>query len=193
MSEVYEGEWHLWQSAHYSPLISTQSFTQANTVDPHSVGSLLTFVTVIGGKTYRSCQKHGSLSLHDIAFLTNTGRHFFGLSFVRSLKSNLCKSLTAENTTENYFFSSGTKNTTQLRTSAFVTVIYRLVVTSKGRLAFPRANHCQCQLQNPQSVKVFVSTWFGFILLLSLLGGFCTFIFHLLVFVFQRIYNNTFV
>jgi hypothetical protein len=43
------------------------------------------------GKTYRSCQKHKSLSLHDIL---STCRHLLAVSFTVKLKSNLCTALT---------------------------------------------------------------------------------------------------
>ena len=45
-------------------------------------------------KTYRSCQKHASLSL-------STGRHVPDVSFITSLKSHLRTALTTQNTREN--------------------------------------------------------------------------------------------
>jgi hypothetical protein len=48
-------------------------------------------------KTYRSCQKHESLSHRDLS----TDRHLFGVSFLSSLKSNLCTALITQNTTQN--------------------------------------------------------------------------------------------
>jgi hypothetical protein len=44
------------------------------------------------GKTYRSCQKHQSLSLHNLP----TGRHLLEVLFISSLKSNICSANTAE-------------------------------------------------------------------------------------------------
>jgi hypothetical protein len=55
-------------------------------------------VTAGGGGTYRSCQNHESISLHD---LLSTGRHLFGVSSITSLKSNLWTALTTQNITEN--------------------------------------------------------------------------------------------
>jgi hypothetical protein len=49
-------------------------------------------------KTYRSIQKHESPSLHDLLY---TGRHWLDLSFITSLKSNLCTVLTTQNAIEN--------------------------------------------------------------------------------------------
>jgi hypothetical protein len=48
-------------------------------------------------KTYRSCQKHESLSLH----VLSAGRHLLGVSLTASLKSNLCSALTTQTTTDN--------------------------------------------------------------------------------------------
>ena len=48
----------------------------------HSLGNPPKFITTVG-KTYRSCQKHESVSLHD--FLS-TGRHLLGLWFKINLK-----------------------------------------------------------------------------------------------------------
>ena len=69
-------------------------------------------------KTYRTCQRLGSLSLHDVVFF----------SFITSLKSNLSTVLTTQNTTEN---NSHAQNTTALRPTAFLVGIHRMLVTSQ--------------------------------------------------------------
>jgi hypothetical protein len=48
------------------------------------------------GKTYRSHQKHESLTLHDLFF---TGHDLLGVSFIICLNSNLRRALTSQNTT----------------------------------------------------------------------------------------------
>jgi hypothetical protein len=45
------------------------------------------------------------------------------------------------------------QNTTALQSIVFLTGMYWLLVTNKGRLAFPQ-NNCQGQLQIPQAVSV---------------------------------------
>jgi hypothetical protein len=82
------------------------------------------------GKTYRSCQKHESLSLHDV------------VSFITSLKSNPCTALTTQITTENSCITSHAQNGTSLQPSVFPTGIYRLVVTR-------RVEKQQLHLQHP--------------------------------------------
>ena len=68
------------------------AFTQENAVDMHSVGRETHNTRENcpggeGGGAYRSCQKHEFLSLHDIAFFTNTGPSLLGFSFIGSLNS----------------------------------------------------------------------------------------------------------
>jgi hypothetical protein len=41
-------------------------------------------------ESYRSCQKHESMSLHDFS----TGYHLLGVLFITCLKSNLCTART---------------------------------------------------------------------------------------------------
>jgi hypothetical protein len=53
------------------------------------------------GKTYRSCEKHVSLSLLD---LLSTCCHLLGVSFITSLKSNLCTTQTIQNITQNNYY-----------------------------------------------------------------------------------------
>jgi len=73
-------------------------FTQEIADDLHSVRfSLLTPAATFRSVTYRYCQKHWSLSLHD---LRSTGRHLLGLAFIASLSSNLRTALTTQNKTK---------------------------------------------------------------------------------------------
>ena len=116
----------------------TISLTYDNAVDWHN-----SLVTKIGGKTYRSCPKHKSLSLHDIL---STCRHLLGVPFVEKLKSNLRTALTTHNATEYNWVILQAQNTTALQPIVFLTGIHRLLVTSKGRSASPSAYHCQGQL-----------------------------------------------
>jgi len=102
------------------------------------------------GKTYSFCQKHRSLSLHDLW----NGRYLLGLSFVTNLKSSLCKALTTQNTTENNSIILQAQNANSLQLSVFLTGIYQLLDTNKGRSAWPSANNCQGRLQTPQSLTV---------------------------------------
>jgi hypothetical protein len=102
-----------------------------------------------GGGTYRSYQKHESLSLHD---LLSTGRHLIRVSFVTRLKSNLCAALNTQNTTGNNF-NSHAQNTTALHSILFLTEIHRSPDTNKWRPAFRSASKWQGQLQTPQSVS----------------------------------------
>ena len=45
----------------------------------------------VGREKTKSCQKHESLSNHNVEFFkTNIGRYLLDVSFVTSLKSNLC-------------------------------------------------------------------------------------------------------
>ena len=97
--------------------------------------------------------EHDSLSLHDVDVLTDRDQHLLGVSFVRSLNSNLCTGLTTQKTKENNYITSHTQNTTALQPNIFSTAVYRLVVTHKGRFAFYSANHCQGQLKTPQLEK----------------------------------------
>jgi hypothetical protein len=86
--------------------------TQENAVDLQSLGSVLKTRDDSRGTTYRCCQKHESHeSLHDLRF---TGRRLFGISFVTSLKPNLCTALSIQNTAENDCIISHAQNTTAL-------------------------------------------------------------------------------
>ena len=73
------------------------------------------------GKIYRSCHKHESVSLH---YILPTGGHLFNVSFITSLKSNLCTALTTRNSTGNNCVTSHAQNTTAFQLHVFVTVIY---------------------------------------------------------------------
>ena len=52
-------------------------------------------------KTYRSCQKHESVSLHD---LPSTGRHLLGVPFTTNPTPNIRSALTTQNNTEHVSF-----------------------------------------------------------------------------------------
>jgi hypothetical protein len=73
--------------------------------------------TTVGGEKQRSCQKHVSLLMHGHL---STGRHLIGVSFITSLKSNLCKALTTRNNTGSNFVSSHAHNTTALQANIFL-------------------------------------------------------------------------
>jgi hypothetical protein len=77
-----------------------------------------------------------------------------GVSFVTSLKTHLCTALTTHNTTDNNSITSRAQNTTELQPNVLLIAIDLLLVTNNERSAFPGANHCQGQLQTPQSVTV---------------------------------------
>ena len=62
-----------------------------------------------GGQTYRSRQKHKSLSLQDLSIV----RHWLGISFITSLESNLGTSLDTNNTTVNNCIISNAQITTE--------------------------------------------------------------------------------
>jgi hypothetical protein len=93
------------------------------------------------GKTYRSCHKHVSLSLH--GFLS-TGLHLLRVSFITSLNWNLWTCVGTRNSAENSCIISHAQSTTVLQSSAFFTGIHRLLVTNKGRSAFLSPHNCQC-------------------------------------------------
>ena len=88
-----------------------------------------------------SCHKHESLSLHD---LLSTGLHLLGISFITSLNWNLRTYVGTRNTAESSYIISHAQSTTVLQSTAFFTGIHRLLVTNKGRSAFPSPNNCQC-------------------------------------------------
>jgi len=92
--------------------------------------------TVIG-KIYRSCQKHGSLSLH---CLPSTGRLMLHVSLTTSLKPRLRTAQTTQNTIENNCTISQAQNTTALQPNVFLTGIHRLMVRDNRRPAFPTVN-----------------------------------------------------
>jgi hypothetical protein len=90
-------------------------------------------------------------SLHD--HLSN-GRHLLRVSFLTSLKPNLCTVVTAHDTTENCSIILNAQNTTAPKPNEFLTGKHRLLVTSEGWSAFYSANHCQGQMHTPQSLAV---------------------------------------
>jgi hypothetical protein len=83
-----------------------------------------------------------------------SGRHLSGVSFMTSLKPNLCTALTTQKTTKKKSIMSHKQNMTPLQPSLFVTGIHGLLVTSNRMSSFPSADHCQGQLKTPQSLPV---------------------------------------
>ena len=99
---------------------------------------------------YRSFQEHESLTLHD--FLS-TGHHLLVVSFITSLKSNICTALTTWNTAVNNCIILHAQNTTALQTCIFeLEYTNQSLFTSEGQPVFRNAGHCQCQLQTSQSL-----------------------------------------
>lgn len=106
---------------------------------------------IVKGKKYRSCQKHEPLSLQN---LLSSAHCLKGVTFLTSLKSNLCVPLMTQNTTQNKCINSHAKTMTALQLHALLTGIHQLLVTSKTGLVSSSASNCQVQLQAPQSVSV---------------------------------------
>ena len=92
-----------------------------------------------------SCKTHEPLSPHDLS----TGHHKLGVSFITSLNSNLCTTLTTQMTIKVTYYLIHTKEDC---TSAhlFLTGTRCLLVTHNGRSDFPSANYYQGQVQIPQ-------------------------------------------
>jgi len=84
-------------------------------------------------KTYRSRQKHESLSLHDLP----TGRHLLGDPFLTRLNWNACTALTTQNSTDSNCVISHVRNTTDIQPSVLLIGIFRLLGIS-NRLGFPQ-------------------------------------------------------
>jgi hypothetical protein len=107
------------------------------------------------GKTHRSCQKHETLSLRDILSI---GCHLSGVSFITSLRSNLCTALTTQSTTEKNYYLTRTKHdcTSVLHISNWNTSV---TGHKKGRIVFPqrkqlsRSTANSCQLSVPYAVR----------------------------------------
>ena len=97
------------------------------------------------------CILHEFLSLHD---LPSTDGHLLDLSSIKSLKSNLCRAVTTQNATANYFVISHAHATTALRLDVLLNGIPKLLVTVKKLSAFPSQKNCQVQLKTPLSVSV---------------------------------------
>ena len=93
------------------------------------------------GWNKRSCQKYEFPSLHDVIFL----------SFITSLKSNLCTAQTTYDTTENNCIILHAQNVNTFQPNVFLSGVHRLLVTNSRRSPFPTANRCQGQLQTTQS------------------------------------------
>jgi len=81
------------------------------------------------GQKHIDSGKSLSLSLND---LNTACRHYVGVSFITSLKSNLCTALTTQNTTGKNCIISGAQNTTALQNNVFTSATGR----SNGRVGF---------------------------------------------------------
>jgi hypothetical protein len=77
-----------------------------------------------------------------------------GVSSTARLKTNSLTVPTTQYTTKDNRNISLTKNMIDLQPNVCLPGTLRLVVTNKGQLAFPRANHCQGQLQTPQPITI---------------------------------------
>ena len=86
----------------------------------------------IWSKTYISCEKYISFSVW------------------HSMYAQLKQHRTPQKVTVLY----NKQSTTALQPNVFLTTVPRFVVTNIGRSHFPSANHCQIQLQTPQSVII---------------------------------------
>lgn len=102
--------------------------------------SFLTFAMTLAGQKHTDYPKNLSLWLND---LITAGRHYVGVSFITSLKSNSCTALTTQNTTggKKYCIISRAQNTTALQNNVFTTEMHRLPVAITGGSAFYSANH----------------------------------------------------
>jgi hypothetical protein len=77
---------------------------------------------MVGGKHLRNSPKHKSVSLLD---LLSTAHCFVGVSFTRSLKSNVCRTVTIPNNTEsNLLF----QKAIAIQLDVFLTGRHRLLV-----------------------------------------------------------------
>jgi hypothetical protein len=128
-------------------------------------GESHTLTAIGGGGAYRSPQqKRESVSLHDLS----SGRHLLRVALTTNLKSNLLTALTTQNTHTKKLLSHTHRTRLHFRPSIFLTGINPLLVASKGRPAFRSADHCQGQLQTPQSLYVATSRrpqWVKFVVL----------------------------
>ena len=77
------------------------------------------------------------------------------VSFITSLKPILCTALTTQNATENNCIAS-TRTKPDCVPAQCICNWNTSVTGHKGQSAFPTANHCQGQLQTPQSLCVHV-------------------------------------
>jgi hypothetical protein len=108
-----------------------------------------------GGGAYNSCQKHESLSPLD---LLSTGDLVLGIPFITNLKSILCTALRALNKKDQNCIVSHAHNTIAFQAHVFLTRIYQILLTNKGRAAYHSKKHYQGQLQIPQSLSVVSSS-----------------------------------
>jgi hypothetical protein len=102
-------------------------------------------------------QQHESVSLHD---LPSTGRRLLGVSFIISLKSNLCTALNTQNTTQYCYYLTHTKHDC---TSAQCVVKCNISVTGYKQRAvyFPHPKQYQGQTKTPLSLSVCVKERHG--------------------------------
>jgi len=103
------------------------------------------------GNTYRSFQEHQSLSPHD--FLS-TGHRLLVVSFITSLKWNVCTALTTWSTAVNNCIILHAQDTPALETDVFWTGIRQSPFTSEGQSIFRNAGHCQGQIKTSQSLSL---------------------------------------
>ena len=95
----------------------------------------VTLMTAAWGGTYNACQKHESLSPLD---LLSTGDLVLGIPFITNFKSNLCTALRAQNTKDQNCIVSHAHYTIAFQAHVFLTGIYCILLTNKGRSAYPQ-------------------------------------------------------
>jgi len=82
-----------------------------------------------------SSQKRESHQLqHDILSI---GRSLLGVSFITSLKSNLCTSVTTQNSTRNNYVITHTQNTTAFEPRLFLNLKMRVTGHTQGSIGSP--------------------------------------------------------
>jgi hypothetical protein len=109
-------------------------------------------------KSYRSCKKH-DYHCKDFVYWSP-----FVRCFVYTRNKLKVKFMYSSNHTVHYrkhYIVSHAQNTTAFHPTVLLTGIQRLLVTDKGRSAFPSENNCQCQLQTSRSVSVVMFSFPG--------------------------------
>jgi hypothetical protein len=127
-------------SATYCPLPKRMHFT-------------FTLATTAGEKHIVPVKTWASITIWPFVYWSP----FVGCSVYKKkgLKPNLCTAINTQNTTgHNCITSHAKKKETVIEPDVFLIGIHRLPVTSKGRSAFPKVNHCQGQTQAPESLSV---------------------------------------